>query len=554
VILAPNTLELKFEGSDYGLSARRLWEHTELGQINVFSNEINSRRELNDAAAFIDIGWFVGDTFWLAGLTLAELRAGRIPVNNGIRREVVLAEVDQCDKGQGFLSGVAAHLARCSIRQAMRNQSHPFLPFAKAGDVFGVPLIYSNLQRRLEGMGGAKAGGAQWLKTIENFQKKGLRAEEFECSNLIPDLSLSFEDENQFLASDLAQWCNFRDLRFSVIPVVRAAQRQLRFSDPPDRKLNRTKNLSKALSDLPREVISFDPILGYRIEQVEHQTLWGSEHSWQAVTREGKVIQNLFRVAGFQTVQGAADLAASHAQQHFPKRVALGRFSGYAWTGGESYREWLITLPYHRANYLGGHFDVRNVLAHVRCDVREGSEGERVLMLQEVQSDWAQSARRAISAGDMAQDDAERPPFLKEWSALAMKLVLLHAAHQGLDAVAWTRGEHQVLRYRGLGANGLNELYDRTLPREVNRMMKPFGATCEMLEVFVPTNFSIKQTESGYEVYSPGNELLGTAPTLEDARQFVPDSGHELLYEVHGVRLSPEMRQAILTAGFPAWG
>jgi hypothetical protein len=111
-----------------------------------------------------------------------------------------------------------------------------------------------------------------------------------------------------------------------------------------------------------------------------------------------------------------------------------------------------------------------------------------------------------------------------------------------------------VTRYKGLGANGLNELHDRTLPRDVNRMMNPFGGMCETLGVFVPTNFSIKQTESGYEVYSPEDALLGTAQTLEDARQFVPDQGHELLYEVHGVRLPMAIRTAILASRFPAWG
>lgn len=197
---------------------------------------------------------------------------------------------------------------------------------------------------------------------------------------------------------------------------------------------------------------------------------------------------------------------------------------------------------------------MRNVLAHVRCDVREDGNGGRVLMLHEVQSDWAQRARRAISVGEMDEFDEERPPFLKEWPALTMKLVLLHAAHQGLDAVAWTRGAHQVTRYKGLGATGLIELYDRTLPREVNRMMKPLGGACEMLGVFVPTNFEIKQTEYGYEVYSSEDGLLGTAGTLEEAREFVPDQGHELLYEVHGVRLPAPTRDAVLDNGFPAWG
>jgi hypothetical protein len=83
----------------------------------------------------------------------------------------------------------------------------------------------------------------------------------------------------------------------------------------------------------------------------------------------------------FPERETAAALAASHAKLNFPKRVALGRFSGYAWTGGEAYREWLITLPHYPASYLSGHFEIRNVLVHVRCDVRDGADGERVLLV-----------------------------------------------------------------------------------------------------------------------------------------------------------------------------
>jgi hypothetical protein len=328
----------------------------------------------------------------------------------------------------------------------------------------------------------------------------------------------------------------------------------LQFGKPIDKKLKRTKNIPKSLADLPRLLNNYDRVLGYRVERVEHESLWGTEQTWQAVTHEGRIIHNDAGVTGFRTAKEATELANRHAQQHFPKRVALGRWGQWAWTGGESYREWLITLPYYPTNYLEGHFDTRNVLAHVRCDVREDGDGGRVLMLHEIQSDWAQQARRAISVGEMEEFDKERPPFLKEWPALTMKLVLLHAAHQGVDAVAWTHGAHQVTRYKGLGATGLYELYDRTLPREVNRMVKSFGVESETLGVFVPTNFEIQQTEYGYEVYSPEYELLGTAPTLEEAREFVPDQGHESLFDVHGIRLSAEIRRALLANGFPAWG
>jgi hypothetical protein len=552
VKLDQRTLEIQFGQSDHGLSARRLWEHTELGQVNVFSQAISSRPELNDPAAFIDIVRFVGDPFTLAGLTLAELRAGRIPPNSSLHCVAFLVELEE--DGLAFVRAVANHLDLCSCRQAVRNQHQPFFPSAHADDVFNVPLLFSTLQRLLRSLGNSKARAEQWLKTIENFHKKGLRVEEFDRSNLAAELAALDDDGEHISACELASLCDYSALRISVIPVIKDAQRQLRFSAAPDRALKRTKKLPKAQTGQSRTVAGVDPVLGYRIEQVEHQTLWGPESHWQAVRHDGLVIRNVMKQTLFPQRETAAELAASHAKLNFPKRVALGRFSSYAWTGGEAYREWLITLPHYPASYLSGHFEIRNVLVHVRCDVRDGADGERVLLLQEVQSDWAQSARRAIACGDMDPGDDECPPFLKEWPALALKLVLLHAVHQGLDAVAWTRGAHQVSRYQGQGATGLNELYDRTLPREVNRIMKPFGSACETLGVFVPTNFSIQQTENGYEVSSPDGEFLGAAPTLEESRQFVPDLGHELLYDVHGVRLSDAVRKALLKNGLPAWG
>ena len=82
--------------------------------------------------------------------------------------------------------------------------------------------------------------------------------------------------------------------------------------------------------------------------------------------------------------------------------------------------------------------------------------------------------------GEVVVDPA---PFINEWPALTLKLMLLHAAARGVDAMAWTRGAHQVSRYRGLGKGGGQELYDRTLPREAKRLLKPYGVISEALEV-----------------------------------------------------------------------
>jgi hypothetical protein len=72
--------------------------------------------------------------------------------------------------------------------------------------------------------------------------------------------------------------------------------------------------------------------------------------------------------------------------------------------------------------------------------------------------------------------------------------------------------------------------------------------------VFVPINISILHSKAGYEVFTAENVCLGIARTLEDAREFVPDGGHVLLYEVHGVRISGAVRKEIQDRGFPARG
>jgi hypothetical protein len=551
MVLLDNYVGWTFKACALSISARRLWEHTQMGQINPFASITPA--SAMQPQTFVDVVDVTGTVPALTGVTLADLLAGK-------HGRIEKGDVDQLLRNvegatvRGWLTSLGRYLREVSEQRAVRNQPVPFLPPTPAINDFGVPFVHSTLKQRLRGMGKTKAKSGQWLGTIQNFQKSGLRTEELDRSQLMQELMALDDSGEQATATVLVGWCDFQDLRMSVIPLQSDAQRQLRFTSAPTRTLLRTKKLPKALVGLARDVVGFDPVLGYRIEQVEFETLWGPEHHWQAVTHRGSVIRNVAKQALFPKSETAEALAASHAKQHFPKRMALGKWRHYAWTGGKDYTEWLITLPYYPSSFFSSHFSIRNVIAHVRCDVREGADGEQVLLLHEVQSDWAQSARRDISCGEMELGDDACPPFLKEWPALVMKLVVLHAVSRGLDAVAWTRGAHQVFRFKGLGATGLNELYDRTLPREVNRMIKTFGGVCETLGVFVPTNFAIKQSENGYEVYTAENVLLATAPTLEDARQFVPDQAHELLYEVHGVKLTEVMRREILAKGFPAWG
>ena len=65
-------------------------------------------------------------------------------------------------------------------------------------------------------------------------------------------------------------------------------------------------------------------------------------------------------------------------------------------------------------------FATRNVLAHVRASVRQSLSGERLLYLDEIQSDW-----HAHNVRTSRDPSGTRPvvsaPFAKEWSLVALK-------------------------------------------------------------------------------------------------------------------------------------
>ena len=185
-------------------------------------------------------------------------------------------------------------------------------------------------------------------------------------------------------------------------------------------------------------------------------------------------------------------------------------YESYQLPGGENYRELLLTLPnavqreaaraggetgvaYWNAvrqqqagaadEYRSSHWNVPNVLAHVRFNERTDVDGKRVLFIEEIQSDWHQAGRRGgyaknplndrerqelrrlreggnvdarqirrmqeLQARDFKGNAVPDAPMkgTDEWAMLAFKRMVRHAAENGFDRIAWTTGEVQADRY-----------------------------------------------------------------------------------------------------------
>ncbi len=244
------------------------------------------------------------------------------------------------------------------------------------------------------------------------------------------------------------------------------------------------------------------------------------------------------RISRTDSLQRAQDLVEQSVRAN-PENPQT-KFSQYQLPGGENYRELLLTMPQKEAqqiknlrahgftdeeihrmipynarqnlsgNFITGHYDEPNVLAHVRFNDRTDVNGKKTLFLEELQSDWHQRGRKygydeaqsvkpvteipegysvvqpqdqgalntweVISPRGRAVSErfyAETPeqakqwaldyfnrrssrnagnmvpdaPFKSSWPDLALKRMVEYAADNGYDQIAWTPGEVQAARY-----------------------------------------------------------------------------------------------------------
>lgn len=154
--------------------------------------------------------------------------------------------------------------------------------------------------------------------------------------------------------------------------------------------------------------------------------------------------------------------------------------------------------------FKSSHFDEPNILVHLRMNTRTDAEGNKVLFLEEVQSDWGQEGKKKgfdekykeneVTILDKNAPEANQPdlfwyfkvpnnvlqipksryktveeaksyvlndkkkidsgvsqaPFVTDtnaWTKLGLKVALKEAVKQGADKIAWTTGEQQNERY-----------------------------------------------------------------------------------------------------------
>jgi hypothetical protein len=224
-------------------------------------------------------------------------------------------------------------------------------------------------------------------------------------------------------------------------------------------------------------------------------------------------------------------------------------------------------------DFKSSHFEQPNILVHLRINTRTDSEGNKVLFIEEVQSDWGQEGKKkgfakgeldkltdeqvieklggkikevegvfyasypdgsvydyrsrenAVKsmAKDLRKSDGVTPsaPFVTDtnaWTKLGLKTALKEAVAQGADKLAWTTGEQQ------------NDRYNLSKTVDYIQHEDGFGGT-KYVDISTPNGLITFQVDKKGKI-------------LENKNQQVPDSVGKNLADVIG----KDITDRILTA------
>ena len=237
--------------------------------------------------------------------------------------------------------------------------------------------------------------------------------------------------------------------------------------------------------------------------------------------------------------------------------------------------------------------DEPNVLAHMRVQDRYGPNNEKILHIEEIQSDWHQEGRKkgyaseekpirmtgeVVPLGDATygvkwqdgsidnlgygKDHAQRladtgkltgvvpdAPFKKNWHELAMKRLLNYAADNGYDSIAITPGMEQAKRWNN---EALKVHYDQKIPQFLNEFGKPYGAQVGEMPFDVggyKVNFDNYPLPYRVELEN-SPDIISRHATAQEAWAEAERLGQ---LPLHSFKITPEMRESIKQKGLPLY-
>ncbi len=324
--------------------------------------------------------------------------------------------------------------------------------------------MYSELENKIE-TGSNKAPAASWKAYINGLTQKGVKPDEIEWSGVKDWLDLQ---KGTVTKDELLTYLKEGGVKVDEVVLDDSTPQEDetdfdtgRYLEPGSKYGTYTlpggENYREVLLTLPSKKQPKQELKNWRAERFSEET--GADYDgWnvRADMPNGQIFRSEIGTETANNEQEAIAQAKEEAASHPMTDV------------GPS------------VNYKSSHWDQPNVLAHIRLNDRTDADGNKVLFVEELQSDFGQEGKKkgfagtieaALNANQMTRDEFDSmpvedqqfaiqetkrmglppvAPFVTKtegWLNLALKRIMVMAAEGGYDKVAFVNGEQSADRY-----------------------------------------------------------------------------------------------------------
>ena len=486
---------------------------------------------------------------------------------SGYTLDTVRHAIDWSDEDKIALAGWCLQESQRRIIETARRRLIENQKYISVKNYSAPEHLYSVLFRRLNTFPMQRATAKQWLSTINNQKKKGVREEEIQWSGIArylqqqPDDALINKDEI------IKRLC-YKNIRLELsTEQVWGSNGGLNFKEVASRMPHQVVyrsalNLDEDCLCLLRYV---DTVCNYRVGVVKTRN--NSHHMalnkyWFAFDSYGRAIINesnenkscLF----FENSIDAKLAADKHAREHFNVKSGANshtHFDHLTLYGGYDYREWIVSLPDLQRTFYGAHFYDHNILAHVRTTTRTDKKGQKILFIEDVQSDWHQSGKR-FGYDNNSWGRVANAPYKQDWPVLAAKLMLIQASENGYSGIAWSQGDIQEMRYMTL-LSSIKQYYDKQIPKALNKLVKEFGCKVETTKIETRDPWlNLEKKQNKWRVADAQGKFKTKAKynNRDEAMAVVARHCRIIELEVPVLFINKVLRQQISENGLPLFG
>lgn len=423
-------------------------------------------------------------------------------------------------------------------------------------------LLYSKLLCWLDKSPQKVATAQQWLGMLNNLQN--VRMEEKERSGLIDYLEKYYEPSQRISVKQLMAFMGKKICQCQ--PIIQSNWKRsfspcLEVMHMADQLPKRVEAKAKRFVD-KAQVCYQHPSIGYWIIRTGYEDLATVAPNWIVLDHKGKMLRSHERHGGwFPSEIEAFD------EMHRVIRESLGEFGRdhpsthfdeYTFLGGKNYQEWFVRLPDWPLPYRDVHFNLSQLLVHIRTTERIDHEGRSLLMVEEIQSPWHADIRSYNQLDDEDKNEYDAvsdAPFCKEWHELAIKAVIWIANQQDHSYIGFTTGAQQCERWWDM--KGLINLYDMDIPKCLKKIAAQYDCETDWATIVTRKPLGkVSCTSYGDWIVQDTSGIAITPPVKNKdiALFFLNQQSVPVKEHIRMLHVSDKLKQAINLGEIPLFG